>query len=552
MLANLGLPALPLAVDPTLEQFGLLEFALLALTLALGLGLGYGIARVAMRSRVRFDEARVIELEAQAQARANEIVEFARKDAERNAKDAELRSKDELFHKREEFNREIETARAEFRDHERRLEKREDLVEQKHQQQIKKERSLEHTQKKLSERKENIEKRTKELELLIKEQTERLHDLTGMTREQAEKILLERLEQELTVEIVNRIQRHEERFREQSEQKAREILAIAIQRYAAQHTADTTVSTVDIPSDDMKGRIIGREGRNIRTFEKATGVDVIVDDTPGVVIVSAFDNVRRETARLALTKLIQDGRIHPTRIEEVVAETQAEMEKRILEIGRGAVAEADVGPPIHEKIVYLLGRLKFRTSYSQNVLQHSLEVAHLCGMMAAEMGLNGTLARRCALLHDVGKAADHEMEGGHPKIGAELAKRYGETSKEVLHAIIGHHDDVTVDHIYTVLVASADAISAARPGARRETLEKYVKRLEELEALAQGFPGIEHAYAIQAGRELRVIANAATLSDSEALKTCREIAKSIEQQLNYPGEIKVTVVRETRSVEFAR
>src|SRR5205814_4175841 len=301
----------------------------------------------------------------------------------------------------------------------------------------------------------------------------------------------------------------------------------------------------------MKGRIIGREGRNIRTFEKATGVDVIVDDTPGVVIVSAFDNVRRETARLSLSKLIQDGRIHPTRIEEVVAETQKEMEKHIMDVGKTAVAEADVGP-VHEKLVQLLGRLKFRTSYSQNVLNHSLEVCHLCGMMAAEIGLDARLARRCALLHDVGKAADHEMEGGHPKIGAELAKRYGETSKEVLHAIAGHHDDVTVDHIYTVLVAAADAISAARPGARRETLEKYVKRLEELEALATSFPGVDQAFAIQAGRELRVIASAARTSDTEAVKVCRDIAKAIEEQLNYPGEIKVTVVRETRAVEYAR
>src|SRR5205085_108019 len=303
--------------------------------------------------------------------------------------------------------------------------------------------------------------------------------------------------------------------------------------------------------DGMKGRIIGREGRNIRTFEKATGVDVIVDDTPGVVVVSAFDNIRRETARLALSKLIQDGRIHPSRIEEVVKETQAEMEKYIAEVGKQAALEANVGP-VHEKLHQLLGRLKFRTSYSQNVLQHSIEVAHLCGMMADELGLNGTLARRCGLLHDVGKAADHEMEGGHPKIGAELAKRYGETSKEVLHAIAGHHDDVTIDHLYTVLVAAADAISAARPGARRETLEKYVKRLEELEALASGFPGVEHAYAIQAGREVRVIANANQLTDNEATKVCCEIAKAVEEQLSYPGEIKVTVVRETRAVEFAK
>jgi len=270
-----------------------------------------------------------------------------------------------------------------------------------------------------------------------------------------------------------------------------------------------------------------------------------------VVIVSAFDNIRRETARLALTKLIQDGRIHPSRIEEVVTETQAEMEKHILEVGKQAVQDANISP-LHEKLVQLLGRLKFRTSYSQNVLQHSLEVCHLCGMMAEELGLDGRLARRCGLLHDIGKAADHEMEGGHPKIGAQLATRYGETNKDVLHAIAGHHDDVTIDHIYTVLVAAADAISASRPGARRETLEKYVKRLEELEAVASGFPGVEHAYAIQAGREVRVIANASQTSDSDAIKVCHDIAKAIEEQLHYPGEIKVTVVRETRAVEFAR
>jgi len=270
-----------------------------------------------------------------------------------------------------------------------------------------------------------------------------------------------------------------------------------------------------------------------------------------VVVVSAFDNIRRETARLALTKLIQDGRIHPSRIEEVVKETQAEMEKHVLEVGKKAAQDVGVSP-IHEKLLQLLGRLKFRTSYSQNVLLHSLEVAHLSGMIADELGLDGQLARRCGLLHDVGKAADHEMEGGHPQIGAELANRYGESNKDVLHAIAGHHDDVTVDHIYTVLVAAADAISASRPGARRETLEKYVKRLEHLEAVASGFPGVEQAYAIQAGREVRVIANSHQLNDNDAVKMCHDIARAIEQQLDYPGEIKVTVVREMRSVEFAR
>ena len=486
-----------------------------------------------------------------AEVRAKELLSQAERNAENILKESELKAKDEFFKRREEFNREADKTRNEQKDQERRLEKKDDLLEQTQQNLLRKEKNLQQNEKKLQERTDHLDQKIKGAETLVDQQTKKLHEITGLSRDEAEKLLLERVDHELADEVASRIQKHEERIKSVSEEKARSILAVAINRYAAEHTSDTTVSTVDIPSDDMKGRIIGREGRNIRTFEKATGVDVIVDDTPGVVIVSAFDNIRREVARLSLTKLIQDGRIHPTRIEEVVKETQEEMERNIMEIGKAAVMEANVGH-IHEKIVHLLGRLKFRTSYSQNVLNHSLEVAYLTGLMADELGLDGRLARRCGLLHDVGKAADHEMEGGHPKIGAELAKRYGETSKEVLHAIIGHHDDVTVDHIYTVLVASADAISAARPGARRETLEKYVKRLEELEALAQGFPGVEHAYAIQAGRELRVIANAHTLSDSEAVKTCREIAKSIEQQLNYPGEIKVTVVRETRSVEFAR
>lgn len=486
-----------------------------------------------------------------AHARAESLVSQAKKDAENVVKEAQLLAKDETFKRREEFNRELEQLRNEQREHERRVEKKEDALEQKQQSLQKKEKELKHTERKLHDRRESLDKRLAEADTLVAQQTGKLHEISGLTREEASTLLLSRLDKELADEVAHRIQHHEEQLRTVTEEKARRVLASAIHRYAADHTADTTVSTVDIPSDDMKGRIIGREGRNIRTFEKATGVDVIVDDTPGVVVVSAFDNIRREIARISLTKLIQDGRIHPSRIEEVVKETQEEMERHILEVGKQATLEANIGI-LHEKLMQLLGRLKFRTSYSQNVLQHSLEVAHLCGLMADEIGLSGNLARRCGLLHDVGKAADHEMEGGHPKIGAELAKRYGETSKEVLHAIAGHHDDITVDHVYTVLVAAADAISASRPGARRETLEKYVKRLEELEALAQGFPGVEHAYAIQAGRELRVIANAGQLNDSEAVKTCREIAKAIEQQLNYPGEIKVTVVRETRSVEFAK
>jgi ribonuclease Y len=486
-----------------------------------------------------------------ADARKEDLLEQSRRSAEQILRDAELQARDEAIRRREELTRELETARAELRELERRAEKKEGAAEQKLKELARKEKHLEALKDKVTDRKDTLEKKTRHLDELIEAETKRLHDLAGLSPEAAQKLLLDRLERELSTEFAAKIRQHEERLKQHNEAKAREILATAIQRWAAEHTATATVSTVDIPSDDMKGRIIGREGRNIRTFEKATGVDVIVDDTPGVVIVSAFDNVRRETARLALTKLIQDGRIHPSRIEEVVAETQAEMEKHITELGRQAVLDADVPMP-HEKLVYLLGRLRFRTSYSQNVLSHSVEVAHLCGLMAAELGMNPGLARRCGLLHDIGKAADHEMEGGHPKVGAELAKRYGETSKEVLHAIVGHHDDVTIDNLYTVLVAAADAISASRPGARRETLEKYVKRLEDLEAVACGFPEVEQAYAIQAGRELRVIASAAKTSDADAVRVCRDIARAIEQQLDYPGEVKVTVIRETRVTDTAK
>jgi ribonuclease Y len=510
--------------------------------LAALLGLAVGVAGAILFNRSRLQGAR---------AEAEEVRRSTQAEAEKVRKEAELKAKDDLYQKREELNREVEQIRNELRQQEARLDKREDSLEEKNQSLQKRAKSLEHTQRKLKERGAEVEKRAADAESLVKQQTQKLHEIANLNRDQAEQLLLQRLERQLADTVAARIQKHEEALRLSCEEKARRVLATAIHRYAAEHTADTTVSTVDIPSDDMKGRIIGREGRNIRTFEKCTGVDVIVDDTPGVVIVSAFDNIRREVARLSLTKLIQDGRIHPSRIEEVVTETQTEMDKHILEVGQQAVVEANIGQ-LHEKLIILLGRLKFRTSYSQNVLQHSLEVAYLCGMMAEELGLDGRLARRCGLLHDIGKAADHEMEGGHPKIGAELAKRHGESNKDVLHAILGHHDDVTIDHIYTVLVASADAISAARPGARRETLEKYVKRLEELEAVASGFPGVEHAYAIQAGREVRVIANASQTSDSDAVKVCHDIARAIEEQLHYPGEIKVTVVRETRAIEFAR
>jgi ribonuclease Y len=514
---------------------------IIGVLIGLFVGAGTGVGGLHLYHRLKSKTARGL---------AAEILSDARRDADTILKDADLRAKEENLRRRESVEREAEEARRGLRDVERRLEKREDLLDQKLDLINKKEREVETVQRFLADQQEEVSRKNGEVKAILIEQRDLLHRLANLSREDAREHLLRRVEEELAHEVGGLIMKHEQHLKETCQQKAREILATTIQRYAASHTAETTVSTVDIPSDDMKGRIIGREGRNIRAFEKATGVDVIVDDTPGVVIVSAFDNIRRETAKLALEKLILDGRIHPSRIEEVVAETQEEMERHIRQIGRAAAQEANV-PGLHEKLLDFLGRLKFRTSYSQNVLQHSLEVAYLTGLLAEEIGLDGALGRRCGLLHDIGKAADHEMEGGHPLIGAELTKRYGE-SKEVVHAALGHHDDLRPETPFTVLVAAADAVSASRPGARRETLEKYVRRLEELEAVACGFPGVEQAYAIQAGREIRVIADSHHLNDDLAAKLARDIAKAIQETLTYPGEVKVTVLRETRSVEFAR
>ncbi|MEZ6092324.1 MAG: ribonuclease Y [Pirellulaceae bacterium] len=376
---------------------------------------------------------------------------------------------------------------------------------------------------------------------------------TGQRHEPKEEVsqqLMQALRQELDQEIGAAILHHERRLSETLDVKSREMLLTAMQRYAAIHTAENTTSTVDIPNDDMKGRIIGREGRNIRAFEKATGIDVIIDDSPGVVIVSGFDPVRRELARQSLDKLITDGRIHPSRIEEVVAQTSKELDEFIRRKGAEAADEVNV-VGLHKRVIEMLGRLHFRTSYSQNVLRHSIEVAFFAGMIAEMIGLDPDVARRCGLLHDIGKAADHELEGGHPKIGADLLKRHSE-SPDVVHAAFGHHDEIISEYPYTVLVATADACSASRPGARRESLERYVKRMEELEKIATDFEGVEQAFAIQAGRELRVIANAKQTDDAKAAAICRNIAKAFEQQLTYPGEIKVTVVRESRFTELAR
>lgn len=485
-----------------------------------------------------------------AERQAEQIVSEARMEAERLRKEAAVTAKEEVFRRREQFEREMQEARLELRKWEQRLSRREDNLDSKADLLSKKEQQLEENRQTLNRRLAEVAQREQEVARLREQATRELQRISGLGREEAKRLLLDRVSRELEEEKAEIVRRATEAAQEEAERNARAILSTAIQRCAAEHTAENVVSTIDIPSDDMKGRIIGREGRNIRAFEKATGVDVIVDDTPGVVVVSGFNSIRREIARRAMEKLILDGRIHPARIEEVVRATEKEMEQIIQEAGRQAALEVDVRG-LNSRLLNLLGRLKFRTSYGQNVLQHSIEVAILSGIIAGELKLDVQLAKRCGLLHDIGKATDHEQEGSHPEIGADLARRFQERP-EVIDAIAGHHDDNRIaGSIYTTIVAAADAVSASRPGARRETLENYIKRLERLEAIARAYPGIDKAYAIQAGRELRVIVKADKVPDNHLAKLSRDIAKDIERELTYPGEVKVTVIRETRAVEYA-
>ncbi|MHC4472129.1 MAG: ribonuclease Y [Planctomycetota bacterium] len=482
--------------------------------------------------------------------RAEEILRGAKHEAENIRKAAELAAKDEALKKRERVDAEVEEKRKELRDVERRLDRREEAQEKKGDQLARKEEELSGRSAELSREAESLTERGEEVDRLIEEGEEKLTTIAGLSRDEARDIVLSQAREEAEGEALKLIARRLEQAKEEVDQKAREIVVTAIQRVAADHSAESTVSVVPLPSDDMKGRIIGREGRNIRAFEKISGVDVIVDDTPGVVVVSAFDAVRRETARRAMEKLILDGRIHPSRIEDIVSETQKEMEDVIRRAGEEALTEVDLRG-LHAKIVNLLGRLRFRTSYGQNVLKHVIECAHLAGAIAAELGLDVKLAKRCALLHDIGKAVNHEVEGGHVEVAADIARRLGEPW-EVVNAIASHHEDVKPETPYAVITQAVDAISAARPGARRETLERYIKRMEKLEEVATSFEGVKNAYAIQAGREIRVIVNPQQVNDRTALKICREIAEAVEKQLTYPGEVKVTVLRETRVVEYAR
>jgi ribonuclease Y len=477
-------------------------------------------------------------------------IEGAKREAENIIKSAQIDAAAEAIKKKEQFTAEANKTRSELHENEMRLSKREDAIDRQVEMVQQREKTLKQQEQELDRRTHQVGVREKQLSVLLAQQKNQLLKITGMDIEEAKQLLLQRLEDECEHEMSSLIQRKVEEANEAADNKCREVISCAIQRYAAEQTCEVTVSTVDIPSDDMKGRIIGREGRNIRAFEKATGVDVIVDDTPGMIVVSGFSPVRREVARLSMERLIQDGRIHPSRIEELVGQTKKEVNNKILQIGKDAAVETNVRA-LSNKVLSMLGALSYRTSYGQNVLRHSVEVAFLSQVMADELGLDGSIARRAGLLHDIGKAIDHDVEGNHPTIGANYLKRFNE-SAIVLNAVAAHHGDVPPDNPYTPLVASADAISASRPGARRETLERYIKRLEKLEEIASSFKGVENAYAIQAGREIRVIVSADQVDDEGAMKIARDIASKVEAEMTYPGEIQVTLLREVRCIEYAK
>jgi ribonucrease Y len=477
------------------------------------------------------------------------IVEDAKHQAEAVLKEANLEAKDRLFRMKTEFDAETKETRAELKRKEARLIQKEENTDRKIDQIEKKEQENTKKEKELARLAEQVELNQQKYNELISEEKKQLEKISSLTADQAKELLLRAMENEARYEGAKLIKRIENESREMADKKAKKIMATAIQRYAGDFVAERTVSVVPLPSEEMKGRIIGREGRNIRALEAATGIDLIIDDTPEAVILSGFNPIRREVARLSLIKLISDGRIHPARIEDVVKKVGREVDIAVKEAGEQAAFDLGIHG-IHSELIKYIGQLKFRSSYSQNVLQHSIEVGFLCGIMAAELGLKEKLARRMGLLHDIGKAIDHEVEGPHAIIGSKLAKKFGEAPK-VVHAIAAHHEDVPPNSVYALLVQAADGLSGARPGARKELLENYVKRLEDLEAISNSFPGVENSYAIQAGRELRVIVESNIVSDEEAILLSRDIVKKIEESLTFPGQIKVTVIRETRAVEFA-
>jgi len=481
---------------------------------------------------------------------ADRIVDEAKKEAETIRKEAVLQAKENLFRAKAEFEKETKESKAEFENLEKKLRAKEETLEKKADSLAQKEASLDGREKGFAGKEAQVNEKNEKLTRLIEQQKENLEKVAGLSSEEAKKQLIQAIESDAKKDAAALVRKIEEEAKNAAEKKSREIIAYAVQRYASDHVAENTVSVVSLPNDEMKGRIIGREGRNIRAIEAATGIDLIVDDTPEAVVLSSFDPIRREVARLSLERLIADGRIHPGRIEDIVKKVRTEVDTIIRETGERTSFDVGVHD-IHPEIIYLLGSLKYRTSFSQNVLQHSVDVAYLTGMMAAELKMNVKEAKRAGLLHDIGKAVDHKIEGTHAAIGADYARRFGE-SPRIVQAIATHHDDGRTNTLLGVLVQAADTLSAARPGARREMLESYVKRLEELETIAKSFNGVDKCFAIQAGREIRILVENEKISDNDAVMLCRDIIKKIEEDLTYPGQIKVTVIRETRVSDYAK
>jgi ribonuclease Y len=514
------------------KEVGVIDIISILLGIAVGIIAGYFVRKNIYESKI-----------GQANSEADRIIKQAEDDSKRIHKEKLLEAQEEIHKLRTESERENKERRSDLQKFERRVIQKEEILDKKLQ-------NLEQKETSLGDKLKNVAKKEEEIEAIKTQQLEKLESISGITSDKAKEIILTNAERDVRREMSIMIKEIESQAKEEAEKKSREIIGYAIQKCAADHVAETTVTVVNLPNDEMKGRIIGREGRNIRTLETLTGIDLIIDDTPEAVILSGFDPIRREVARIALEKLIADGRIHPARIEEMVDKARKEVENIIKEYGEQAAFETGVHG-LHPELVKLLGRLNYRTSYGQNVLKHSIEVAHIAGIMAAEIGADIRLAKRAGLLHDIGKAVDHEMEGTHVEIGMDLLKRYKE-SKEVIHAMSTHHGDYEPQTIEAVLVTAADAISAARPGARRETLEAYIRRLEKLEEIANSYEGVDKSFAIQAGREIRIMVKPENVSDEDIHLLARDMTKRIEDELEYPGQIKVSIIRETRAIEYAK